>query len=91
MSKQMLDSHMASNHGGAKFTCGVCQSAYAYTHPSTLSAHIQKYHKDPDNQVPCLANGCDQAFSTPICQTRHLVVRVFMIFMYVCRKGACLD
>ena len=64
MSKQMLDSHMASNHGGAKFTCGVCQSAY--THPSTLSAHIQKDHKDPDNQVPCLANGCDQAFSIPI-------------------------
>ena len=61
MSKQMLDSHMASNHGGAKFTCGVCQSAN--THPSTLSAHIQKDHKDPDNQVPCLANGYDQAFS----------------------------
>ena len=64
MSKQMLDSHMASNHGGAKFTCGVCQSAY--THPSTLSAHIHKDHKDPDNQVPCLANGCDPAFSIPI-------------------------
>ena len=68
MSKQMLDSHMPSNHGGAKFTCGVCQSAY--THPSTLSAHIQKDHKDPDNQVPCLANGYGEGLVTPICQTR---------------------
>ena len=82
MSKQMLDSHMASNHGGAKFTCGVCQSAY--THPSTLSAHIQKYHKDPDNQVPCLANGCGEGLCLPKLKLgRYYWLQFSFIYLYL--------